>query len=72
MDKISRLRSDIDVLEKRLANAISGHNIFVAEQQDFNDKVSKNMELVYKTFIEPEIKKQEKAKKNIIVPGGLN
>ncbi len=69
-DKIQRLRQDIDALDKKLMNVANAYNRFVAEQEEFNAGVEKNMQVIYDAFVKPEIERQEKAKKNIIVPGG--
>ena len=71
-DKIKRLREDIDALDKKLMSIINAHNRFVAEQQEFNNGVEKNRQVIYDAFVKPEIDRQEKAKKTIIVPGGMN
>lgn len=69
MDKILRLREDIDALDKKLHKVALAYNAFVLEQQEFNEGVSRNMEVIYNTFVKPELDKQEKLKRNIIIPG---
>ena len=72
MNKIERLRYDIDQLDKKLHKMIFAYNRFVLEQQDFNDKIGKNMETIYNAFVKPELKRQEKIKKaqesRIVIP----
>jgi len=70
VDKIARLRYDIDQLDKRLQGVINAHNAFVAEQMVFNNGVEKNMQVIYDAFVKPQLDKKAKAEKVIISPYG--